>query len=304
MMMEIMETKKDYIYDVALSPNFLEDGICFAGRETGLWRSQNGGQTWQNVFESLGTEQQISALAVCLSPNFALDGLVFVGSTGVMLKSEDKGNSWTALKLASPLPLVSCLLLSPDFEKDQTVYVGTLDDGVYVSASCGESYTGWNYGLMDQHVYSLAVTNGVVCAGVESGIFRSTNGGRYWMEVDFPMDVAPVNALLCNNAGIMLAGTEENGLYCSEDYGQQWSQISPAIFSGAVNHLMQSKKTGLLLAASDEAVFLSADEGQTWQERWRVTSGFGIASLAVDESFDVDSPLLIGLASGVIEVVR
>lgn len=303
-MLKESKESKDYIYDVALSPCFLENGICFAGRETGLWRSEDGGQTWQNVFDRLGTDQKISALAVCVSPNFKTDGVVFVGSTGVMLKSEDKGETWTALKLDSPLPLVSCLLLSPDFEKDQTVYVGTLDDGVYVSANAGDGYTGWNYGLMDQHVYSLAVTNGVLCAGVESGIFRSTNSGRFWMEVAFPMDIAPVNALLCDNKGIMLAGTEQNGLYCSEDYGQHWNRVAPSIFTGAVNHLFMSKKTDLLMAATDEAVFLSADDGQTWQERWHVTTGFGIASLAIEESFDVDSPLLIGLASGVITVVR
>ncbi|NIV35567.1 MAG: hypothetical protein GWN58_40785, partial [Anaerolineae bacterium] len=65
--------------------------------------------------------------------------------------------------------------------------------------------------------------------GVDSGIFRSTNGGRAWREVDFSPDLAPVLSLALSPAyaedGILFAGTESHGLYRSQDGGRTWTRL-------------------------------------------------------------------------------
>ena len=40
---------QDLVYALAASPNFDQDGVCFAARRSGLYRSEDGGRTWQDL---------------------------------------------------------------------------------------------------------------------------------------------------------------------------------------------------------------------------------------------------------------
>ena len=44
---------QDITYALATSPTFAQDGICFAARGSGLYRSDDGGVTWQSVYGTL-----------------------------------------------------------------------------------------------------------------------------------------------------------------------------------------------------------------------------------------------------------
>lgn len=79
-------------------------------------------------------------------------------------------------------------------------------------------------------------------AGTDSGIFRSTNGGRAWREVDFPGDLAPVLSLALSprfaHDGLLWAGTESCGLYRSTDRGHAWTRVGLDAVDGAVNQIL------------------------------------------------------------------
>lgn len=59
--------------------------MCFVGRRSGLYRSNDGGDTWQTVYDSLGLEMPLPTLAVALSPEFERDRTVFSGVLGGVL---------------------------------------------------------------------------------------------------------------------------------------------------------------------------------------------------------------------------
>jgi hypothetical protein len=75
-----------------------------------------------------------------------------------------------------------------------------MEDGVLRSWDRGISWAGWNFGLLDLNVYALAISpefraDETLFVGVESGVFRSGNGGRAWRETAFPMEAGPVLSL-------------------------------------------------------------------------------------------------------------
>ena len=70
---------QDMVYALAASPNFAVDGVCFAARQSGLYRSDDGGRTWRSLFEVLRLEALLPATSVALSPGFESDGAVFAG---------------------------------------------------------------------------------------------------------------------------------------------------------------------------------------------------------------------------------
>lgn len=302
---------QDITYALAASPNFTQDGICFAARGSGLYRSDDGGNTWHFAYDALNLEAPLATTAVAVSPSFESDQSVFAGVPGGILRSVDGGQSWHIATLPSPPPVVSALVVSPNFVDDGTLLAGTLEDGVFRSADRGSHWSAWNFGLLDLNTLALAISpdfanDETLFVGTESGIFRSTNGGRAWREVNFPPEFAPVLSLALSpnyaHDGTLFAGTESCGLLHSDDRGRTWTRLGEDAVTGAVNSIVLSPefpvKTDVLVMLS-EAVLVSRDGGQSWSD-WKAGLAIeeGLASVAAPQGLDPGTPLLVGLVRG------
>jgi photosystem II stability/assembly factor-like uncharacterized protein len=312
----IEETEiQDIVYCLATSPAFDQDGVCFAARPSGLFRSEDGGLTWQDAYASLELESTLPTAAVAVSPDFPSDRNVFAGAPGGVLRSVDGGHTWYIASLPSPPPFVSALVVSPNFARDGTLLVGTLEDGVFRSGDRGQHWVAWNFGLLDLNVLSLAISSDfandeTLFAGTESGVFRSTNGGRAWREVDFSPNLAPVLSLALSpnyaNDGVLFAGTESHGLFHSSDNGNTWIRLSEETVTDTVNSILVGPEYPTqpdLLALLADALLVSHDGGQSWSE---CETGFlserGLASVVAPHGLDPNASLLVGLLDG--EVLR
>jgi photosystem II stability/assembly factor-like uncharacterized protein len=260
------------VYAVAASPNFSQDGICFAAHGEGMERSADAGETWQPAYASLNIEMPPATTALALSPDFANDGHVFAGTQGGVLLSIDGGQTWYVTTLSTPAPLVSALAASPNFAADATIFAATTDAGVYRSTDRGRTWVAWNFGLLDRNVFCVALspnygTDATLFIGTESGVFRSINGGRSWRETSFPTEMAPVLSLACApdlvEGGALLAGTEASGLWQSTDQGRTWTQLAPDEIAGGVNALVVPSASDVL-AIVEDSLLLSHDGGETW----------------------------------------
>jgi photosystem II stability/assembly factor-like uncharacterized protein len=301
-------TDNDIVYALAASPDFAEDGVCFAARHSGLWRSDQRGERWQPVTDLPGASVGLPVTAVALSPNFQSDGRVFAGVRGSVLLSTDSGTTWKGVALPSPPPLISALAVSPDYENDGIVFAATLEDGVFRSHDGGVTWQAWNFGLFDLSVLSIAASptfarDRTVFVGTETGLFCSKNGGRAWRETGFPTDFAPVLSLAVSpqssREGSLFAGTEASGLMYSDDQGQSWRRL---LDSEAINTILLAPDfpgTADVLAVSNDTVWLSHDGGQSWSNRNPDANlSAGLTTAAVPSGFAQEQPLLLGVADG------
>ncbi|MBZ0300076.1 MAG: hypothetical protein K8J31_10060 [Anaerolineae bacterium] len=255
---------QDTVYALAAGPG----GIVFAGRASGLYRSSDGGASWQDAYQSLKPEQALVTTAVVI----AADGSVFAGVNGGVLRSSDGGFAWFAASLGSPPPLVTALAISPHFEVDGTMLAGTAEDGVFFSTDRGQHWISSNFRLIDLNVYSLALSpdfarDQTALVGTETGLFRSTNGGRAWRSIPFPDEAGPVLSLAISpnfaRDGRVFAGTESAGLFTSTDRGDTWAQIAADNLTRAVNQMaFAGERLWLLL---DDDLLRSDDLGASWQ---------------------------------------
>ena len=306
------EAGVDVVYSLAASPDFARDGICFAARQSGLYRSEDGGSAnWHYAYDSLGLEEKLAAMAVAVSPDFESDRSVFAGALGGVLYSLDGGEHWNVVSLMSPPPIVSAIVVSPNFVQDGKLFVGTMEDGVLLSPDRGKHFNRWNFGLLDLNVLSMAISpafaeDETLFLGTETGVFRSTNGGRAWREVSFPIDYAPVISLALSpdyaNDGILFAGTESFGLFYSEDRGQNWTRLGEDIIRDIVNAIVLSPEfsdTPDVLVALGTALLVSRDGGQTWAD-WKADLDLeqGVSIVAAPQGLAPGAPLLVGLVGG------
>lgn len=301
---------QDSVYALATSPNFAENGICFAACVTGLYRSDDGGITWRSAYDSLELDTVLTT-AVAISPVFDADQTVFAGLPGSVLRSFDGGESWHVAPLPPPPPTISSLALSPNFVHDGVVLAGTVEDGVFRSADRGVRWARWNFGLLDLNVLAMAISpvfakDETLFIGTESGIFRSTNGGRAWREVDFPTAFGPVISLQLSpnfsEDGILYAGTESHGLFVSSDRGKSWSSLGDDTAADSVNAIVLAPEFAVkkdLLIASGARLLISHDGGHSWSD-WKagLPTEQGILSIAAPQGIEPGAPLLIGLIDG------
>lgn len=302
----------DYVYQLAAPANFGRGGkICFAARNTGLFRSEDGGQSWQSLYDSLNLAEPLPSMAIGVPPNFERSPRLFAGVAGGILRSLDGGQSWQNSDVPKPPPIVAALAFSPNYENDGMVFAGTMEDGVIFTSNRGDNWVSWNFGLLDLNTLCLGISpafanDETLFAGVQSGLFRSANGGRAWREVELPVGYEAILSLaLSPNFGsdhTLFAGCETQGLLVSRDGGETWQQLGQDVFTDPVNAILLAADFPTnpeMLALHSGMILYSPDGGASWTP-WREAelAEAEASALLAPLGFGAGQPVLVGLADG------
>jgi hypothetical protein len=268
----------------------LRRGLVFAATPVGVFRSADGGSTWE-LPSGIVTVPLASALA--LSPDFERDHTLFACGADGLYRSRDLGDTWQRVLVGDAILSVALSVVEP--ERGVVVVVGTGADGILRSDDTGRTWAGANAGLVDLTAISLAVSprfasDRTAFAGTASGIYRTRNGARSWRSVETELDDSAVQCLLISPGfaedGLVLAGTEADGLLRSADGGSSWGS-PPTLDSGSVTALACSG--GTIAAATERGIAMSLDGGQTWH-----AADTGLSKAVLSLAF-VDHDLLVGL---------
>ena len=250
------------VMSIAVHP--ANPGIIYIGTASGgLWKSVNGGASWQSVMDREGAYSMGWVTLDPQNPN-----VVWVGTgernsqrsvaygDGVY-KSEDGGRSWKNVGLKNS-EHIGRIVVDP--KNSDVVYVaaqGPLwsaggDRGLYKTTDGGKSWTqvlaiSENTGVSDvvldprnpdvviassyqrrRHFFTL------IDGGPESAIHRSTDGGKTWTKVSTGLPNEELGriglAISPQNPDIVYANVEaanrKGGIYRSSDNGVTWQKMS------------------------------------------------------------------------------
>jgi len=104
---------------IAVSPGFAVDRTAFAGTsDGGLFRSTNGGESWQRM-DSYPTS---GVKTIAFAPDYAASGIVYAGYTRVYV-STDRGITWSELAPLQWQRYNTALLAPPG--SPRVVFAGT-----------------------------------------------------------------------------------------------------------------------------------------------------------------------------------
>jgi carboxypeptidase C (cathepsin A)/photosystem II stability/assembly factor-like uncharacterized protein len=226
----------------------------------GVWKTENSGQTWQNISDGFFRTGSIGDIAVyAANPN-----IIYVGtgeapvrgqmsSTGDgVYKSTDGGKTWSHAGLEKTLQ-ISRVVIHP-----------TNPNLVYVAAQ-GNRWTPSN----------------------DRGIYRSSDGGATWKRILFASDIAGASELQMDphDPGVLYAafwdlrrfpwairsGGHGSGIWKSVDGGDHWTQLTVGLpeLMGKIRLAVSPANTSRLYAAIEcqaSGLFRSDDAGKTWQQ--------------------------------------
>lgn len=101
---------------------------------------------------------------------------------------------------------------------------------------------------------------------------------------------------------MIFVGTEAAGLLGSTDKGRTWARLGQEVLTDSANKIILARGSSnrlCLLVMQDEALLMSRDGGVSWTNRLRRELLLdGVIALSAPCGLDIDSPLLVGLASG------
>ncbi|MBV9554613.1 MAG: hypothetical protein JO032_17670, partial [Alphaproteobacteria bacterium] len=197
----------------ALVPHPTEPQTVFAGGDTGLFASRDGGARWERVGDA-GALPTIWSLTVDPSDPETL----FAGTRPAGLyRSRDGGRRWQRLDVdiaaecSIGIPFVTAIVVDPDDRR--RVWAGVEIDGVYRSEDGGDTWTHLTAGLYDPDIHAMAIAATEpkrLYASTARELFVSDNLGDSWQALEirekWPLPYARGLAVKPDDPRVLFAG--------------------------------------------------------------------------------------------------
>ncbi|MFW5653302.1 MAG: hypothetical protein ACOC0P_04580 [Planctomycetota bacterium] len=265
---------RGHFFDIAVSPNFREDGTVMLGAWEGYYLSTDRGETWIEA----ETRPTSSITGIELSPGYPVDQrLVMTRYGGGTRVSDDFGQTWIPTTFGITNPYVYDLDISPQFDLDDTVFA------LYIGAVARSNDGGNSWESVriidekDVFPKSLAISDTfqqdqtVFTGSRLDGVFRSTDGGDEWEQVFFIRGGDIVEVDLSPNyveSGEVLLGVVDYGAVYSDDRGETWMLMNDGlddVFRVRPRFSPSYLADGLVFAASTKGLYRTESLG-TWQK--------------------------------------
>jgi photosystem II stability/assembly factor-like uncharacterized protein len=259
----------------------------------GIYKTVNGGATWQPVNFDMVADIRINAFSNILP----LDtDFIYAGTELGVYKTTDGGSIWESKSQGLDDEYVYALVMDP-YDK-QRVHVGTLD-GVYVTTDGGENWDPKNNGLANKIVYALAMdptNSNVLYAGTARGIFKTTDGGENWIGRSdglpftynsvWHLAVAPNDNLVLYASVIDVFGTWQEKIYKSTNGGASWVDASGQLPSDKTIRdiaISPIDKNVVYVGIEGYGVYKTANGGGTWELKNSGLTSPNVKCLAISE---------------------
>ena len=303
---------------LAISPNFANDQTLFAASgpvipdNYGIFKSTDGGASWTWVFRDI----PVPVVDMALSPNYAIDQTVLVATkmfggrlTGIFLRSIDGGINWEYLNLCNAGTPRS-VAFSPDYAKDQTMFLGNHMGWVCKSTDAGAT---WETTRPTTLPMRLAVSpdyagdQTLFAAG--DGILKSTDGGQTWDTSLHDWSRGPKTLAVSPHFatdGIVFVGTYDDGIYRTANAGESWIQVNDGLphtsdLGDDVRAVVISpdfaRDSTVFAVLESEGVFRSANGGGSWEHV--DTPGTQVYTLVLSPDYRSDPTIFVGTDLGV-----
>lgn len=228
-------------------------------RSGDLFRSRNGGSTWQAIPAMHGK----SIRALVIAPSDAK--VIIAGSLQGVYRSVDGGNRWELISPGGDDEIKNIESIAVDPDDPQIVYAGTWHLA-WKTTDGGASWGLINAGMEeDSDVFSIildSTNSSVVLASACSGIYKSqTGGGNFHKIQGIPYAARRTHILkqAPSNPKIIYAGTTA-GLWKTVDGGKIWKRVtSPDIVVNDV--LIDPRSSKRVLLATDRGGVIVSDDG-------------------------------------------
>ncbi|MBN1224958.1 MAG: hypothetical protein JXB23_17040 [Candidatus Aminicenantes bacterium] len=267
----VVEDKGRVLYAAMYQRRRRAWGFVGGGPHSGLYRSLDGGDTWQKLTKGLpdGDTGRIGIAIAKSHPNIVY--AIFENKNGGVYRSEDRGNTWTFMNELNPRPMYySQIRVDPkNFNK-----VWVLGTYLYVSIDGGRTFTKKNTGEkihVDHHALWINPDNpDHLLLGNDGGFYISYNGSKTWDFID-NLPIAQFYAIGIDTRSPywVYGGAQDHGAYGlpSKNYsrlGITNADVLNVVYGDAFHVVVDPENPHLVYAENQEGrlLFLNLKTGE------------------------------------------
>ncbi len=207
-------------------------GMSSGGDDSGLWKSTDGGETWQEITSALGLDpaKPIGKIGITVSGanSNRLWALVEHEPEGGVYRSDDGGRSWELMnderKLRQRAFYYTRIYADP--QADSVVYA--LNTGFYKSTDGGKTFpTSFRVPHGDNHDLWIASNDPQRMINAnDGGANVSVNGGQTWTDQDYPTSQFYRVITTAHEPYHICGAQQDNSTACIPSSG--WDHLSAA----------------------------------------------------------------------------
>jgi len=265
-------------------------------RDSGVYESKDGGETWQASAGIRGSRIESLAMSPVDSSTLA------AGTSKGVFVSMDRGVAWRRISPATDPEMQDITALAFDPSDAKVLYAGT-PHLPWKTTDGGGAWHSISSGLIDDSdIFSIRVDPNrpqLVFASACSGIYRSDSGGEAWLKIQGIPGTHRRTHIISEDprhADTIFAGTTL-GLFKSPDGGKTWRHLS----SEQVNWMVfdPGDPRTLYLATEFAGILKSADSGETFRPMNEGFANHRLSEIASDGKRLYASSTYEGMYGGV-----
>src|SRR6202453_2250627 len=282
-----------------------DSNVLVAGALDGVYRSKDGGDTWEHLSPANSTEiKNIESIAVDpKDPN-----TVYAGTWHLAWKTSDGGANWQHINkgMIDDSDVFSVIV---DHDNPAIVFASACS-GIYTSHTAGNLFAkiqGIPFSARRTRVLKQDPTNeNIVYAGTTEGLWKSVDLGKVWKRVTSPEVVVNDVMIDPRDSNKVLLATDRSGVMASTNGASTWSTSNQGYAHRYVSAILadrQDIKTLYVGVVNDReygGVFYSNDAGQHWLQKAAGLGGKDVFALKQA----ANGTLLAGTNRGVYSLER
>ena len=261
----------DVVNRIELSPAYEADQTLYILVRGNLFKSINGGDSWQRSVKGLDNGSWLSSF--CVSPNDSKMLLLAVRGDGVY-KSQDAGESW--FKANQGLENLDMDLVAISENLSGLAFAASFAGGIHRTEDNGKSWRkAAGIGSKVTAVTFVPGDSNTVWLGDEKGaLYRSNDRGVNWEKTYDLKDCGAVRVIrvspLFSEDGLLFAGTQSGGIFRSKDGGISFERVSSGLSDMQVQDIVISSKfrddSTIYTSTASQGAFYSDDAGNSWKK--------------------------------------
>ncbi len=288
------------LHTIAVSPD--DPDIVFVGSSSGIFRTQDSGDSWQKVYSTSTSYGNVNFIAI----HPERPEIIFAATRDGLLRSTDSGIGWE--KVFSGIGDDERWATSVGFYKDK-ILLGTRG-GLFFSTDNGKNWKNLKGRFSNSDITYLFcdTEKDIILVSAKEGLFRSIDGGNKWDRVfetsrdilsDIPEEVQTqyevgefqegaetIKAITQdpNNRDRIFIGNTF-GVFYSKDSGLTWKRLTNSgLLDRNINFLLFSpNQSPRLYAATDSGIFSTDKDSSHWIEVYKGLNKKEIRAISSDK---------------------
>ncbi|EDX74816.1 BNR/Asp-box repeat domain protein [Coleofasciculus chthonoplastes PCC 7420] len=264
----------DVVTQVDLSPGYEQNQVLFIIVRGNLFKSTDGGSSWQRIVNGLDNRSSLAALSI--SPT---NSVLFVSSFGDgIYKSSDGGNSWQNVSNGLENLNIEVLEIAPN-APDFVLAAGS-EGGLYKTDDGGVT---WNQ-VLDNPSKIKTISfipdnpSSIVIGDEEGTIYVSRDRGETWQAaspIETPIENSGAITTLVVSPNFssdqtIFVGTDKGGVLQTTDFGGSFTPLNQGLSDPSIQDIVISPSyvndNTLFASTWNDGFFYSQDGGKTWKK--------------------------------------